>query len=421
MHFHLSIEGAGRLRGLAGLALAGALACGGGGKSSTDGESESGGTAGEAIAIDEFFVAAEQAFCGWAAGCGAFADAEACAAVHFFDAIYPRSLLASAQLQPGDDGVAVAYLLASHEAGRIEFDAEAAQTCLAYVETRGCFEPHTYAPSEEEVAGRAACGSIFRGTMVLNGPCLLSMECATPDDADVVCGFDPACGGNLCCLGGCRKLGTVPIGTPCTNQTPCEAGSFCARDPNSGLFTTCTAQRPVGAACQSLNECDDAGYCDLNSGVCRALAGKDQACQDFGDGGCQAGLFCADPGFDGNPTCYGYAALGESCPGEWYADGCKEIGVACDRDTNSCAGLPTAGQPCAPTNQGDGCAPSASCNWQTDTCVARAGEGEPCGDYIRCAGSLYCDGWDPVEARCRAPEVSSVCPVPAADALPEGT
>lgn len=420
MHARFGHEGRPRGPGrLAALALAAALGCGGGTSNGTEGESET-GTTGEALAIDEFFVAAEQAYCAWAVRCGGFVDETSCAAANFFDEIYPRGLLASAQLQPGEDGMAVKYVQASHAAGRIEFDADAARTCLDYVAARGCVEPHTYAPSEDEKAGREACGKVFRGTTVLNGPCLLSVECAPQDDGQAVCGFDPSCAGDPCCVGGCRVLGSVPIGTPCTSQTRCEPGSYCARDPNTNMFTVCSAQKQIGASCSRPNECKEGAYCDQNAGVCKALAGVGQACQDFGDGGCEPGLYCADPNWTGNAKCYAYGELGDACPGNWWEDGCNAFNTGCSESADKCIALPTAGQPCAQTNQ-DRCAPTARCDWQTDRCVALAGEGEPCDSNWQCAGALYCDGWDPSTARCRAPEVTTVCAVPAADALPEGT
>lgn len=413
---HLRIGGPAGRTWLAGAAIAAALGCNGYGGDTGGTDTDTGGTTGEALEFDDFFGAAEQSYCGWAVRCGAFADVDACLAAHFFDVIYPRSLLASAQLEAAEDGVAVEYLLAAYEVGRIEFDPAAAATCFAYVDARGCFQPHTYAASEDEIAGRAACSSILRGTMVQNGPCLLSLECAPQSDAEVVCGFAPTCQ-DACCIGGCRVLGTVPIGTPCTNQTRCEAGSFCANDPNTGQFTVCTKQKPIGASCQSSNECDESGSCDFNTGTCRAPVGAGQSCEGAG---CQPGLFCADPGFDGNAICYAYEELGKSCPGEWFQDGCKEFGAACSPSSNTCVALPGPGQPCAQTNEGQ-CALSASCDWQTQTCVARAGEGEPCGDGIRCAGGLLCDGWDPAVSRCRAPVITDICPVPGEDELPEGT
>lgn len=396
------------------------LACGGSGGATSDSDSDSntgttGDPAGEALEFSDFFLAAEQTYCDWAVRCGGFASAEACDAAEFFEVMYPRNLLASGYFDGGESGVAVEYLLASHAAGRIVFDAEAAAVCLAYVEARGCLEPGTYAPSEAEIAGQAACEAVMHGAMVANGPCLLSLECAAEDDARVVCGFAPTCS-DACCVGGCRTLTTAPIGTPCTNQTRCAEGSYCARDPDLGTFTTCSALRPIGAACQDGNECAADSFCDFNAGKCAGLVGEGESCVAFGSASCMPGLYCADPGFVDEGRCYAYAPLGGSCLNDWY-DGCNELGAICDQEATLCVAGPTAGQPC----QDGSCAPSASCDWNTDLCVAAAGEGEPCGQGVECAGALRCDGWDLAIARCQRPEITSVCPVPDENQLPEGT
>ncbi|MCY1060258.1 hypothetical protein [Nannocystis sp. SCPEA4] len=403
----------GRITGAA-VAMAATLACGGGGGSGTDSDTGTGGTTGEPIEFAEFFDHAEAAYCGWATRCGAFAAEEDCRAAEFFDSIYPSNLLAEARFDDGVSGQIVEYLLASHAAGRLEFDAEAAVACLAYVEARGCARPGTYVPDEAEAAGRAACAAVIRGTMVKNGPCLLSAECAPQDDATVVCGFDPTCS-DVCCVGGCRVLGSVPVGTPCNFATRCESGSFCASDPNTGFPTVCTAQQPVGGSCLNQIDCDASGFCV--DGKCKALAGEGERCGDWGQGGCQPGLFCAAPGDDMEGRCYAYNELGGACPGQWYEDGCSEYGVYCDWNSSQCVGPVGPGESCSERP----CGLTSTCDWQTNTCLPLSLENEPCGDSRRCAGALQCDGWDPSTARCRAPVIDGVCAVPGEDVLPEGT
>ncbi|WP_170135656.1 hypothetical protein [Nannocystis exedens] len=402
----------------AAVVLAAALGCGSDQTGATDSDTDTGtgtGTTGEAITLAEFFDLAEETYCGWAVRCGAFAEAADCRAVEFFETVYPPRLLAEARLDYGETGQAVEYLLASEAAGRLVFDAEAAASCLAYVEARGCALPGAYAAEEAELAGQAACNAILRGTMVENGPCLLSVECAPQEAATMVCGFDPSCS-EACCLGGCRRLASLSIGTPCNGNSRCQEGSFCGRDANTGMFTVCTAKQPVGAACLGSDECDAEGYCDFNTGECRALAGEGEPCSDFGDGGCRPGLYCADPGYLGNGRCYAFAPLGGACLADWYL-GCSALGSVCDPQGEQCVVAPGPGESCADRP----CGLTSSCEWYSQECVALAREGEPCGDSIRCAGALQCDGWDPASARCRAPEVTGVCAVPGEDELPQGT
>jgi hypothetical protein len=396
--------------------LAAALACGRDEPAATDTDADSEGTTGEAIALAEFFDLAEAAYCGWAVRCGAFAEAADCRAVEFFETIYPPRLLAEARLDGGDGGQAVEYLLASAEAGRLVFDAEAAATCLAYVEARGCEVPGSYVAEEAEAAGKAACDAILRGTTVENGPCLLSAECAPQDGRTMVCGFDPTCSDG-CCIGGCRPLAALPIGTPCNFNSRCEAGSYCAFDSDTGMFTVCTAKQPIGGACQGNDECVADAYCDFSAGECLALGGVGEPCADFGDGGCKPGLYCADPGYLGDGRCHEFAPLGGACLADWYL-GCGPLGSVCDLQAEQCVVAPGPGEAC-PSGT---CGLTSSCDWNTGTCVALGREGEPCGyESLRCAGALQCDGWDPAEARCRAPAVTSVCAVPGEGDLPQGT
>jgi hypothetical protein len=205
------------------------------------------------------------------------------------------------------------------------------------------------------------------------------------------------------------------VGTPCNGNSRCEPGSFCDRDPNTGAFTQCTAQRPAGGACQSVAECDADSFCDFQSGQCRALGAEGEPCAPFGEFGCQEGLFCADPEYVGAGRCRAFAPLGAACKADWYL-GCGTLGATCDPDSEQCVAAPGPGEPC-PTSV---CGLTSTCDWTTEVCVARSGEGEPCSySSPLCAGALRCDGWD--EARCVAPAIDSVCPVPAADQLPQGT
>src|SRR5690606_29931648 len=79
-------------------AVTATLGCNGGGAASGGTDTDTGtgtgtGTGAEALAFADFFAVAEQAYCGWATRCGAFASVEACDAVQFFDVVYPRNLL----------------------------------------------------------------------------------------------------------------------------------------------------------------------------------------------------------------------------------------------------------------------------------------------------------------------------------------
>lgn len=401
----------------AGLAAA-AVACG-------PNAAETEGTTGDAPAelqIHEFFIAAEEAYCGWAATCGGYEDAQACHATEFFDEWFQTDLLASGVFSPGGvRGTAVKYLLAAHDAGRIVFDGKAAADCLAYVKSRGCDRPGTYVAGEDELAGRAACEAIFHGTMVRNGPCYTGIECAAEDGAEVVCGLDPTCM-DACCVGGCRVLSGVPEGTPCTSQTRCEAGTYCAFDFNAGAFTVCSKQLDVGASCPFGNECKAGTYCDFFDTLqCRALGELGDPCWDQT---CVPGLYCGDKFGNGDRRCLEYVGEGEACGSSVV--GCRALDNVCSQ---TCVKLPKVGQACVENSY---CAPTATCNydWMTDTseCRPRAGVDEACGErydentgfyeVVNCLGGLVCDGFDLNTSRCHVPGVASVCPVPELEALP---
>lgn len=378
------------------------------------GGEESSGAPAE-LEIHDFFIAAETAYCGWATRCGAFDSADGCHAVEFFDVSYPDGLLASARLHDGSQGALVKYLLESYEGGRIEFDGEAAATCLAYVEGRGCDRPWTYEPTADEVAGRAACDAVFRGTMTRNGPCILSMECAHEETDTAVCGFDPTCV-EACCAGGCRVLVAPGEGESCNNTAGCQAGLYCAIDPNTFQPTVCTRQKALGQPCGSGNECADGGYCDFNSNACARPAKVGEPCFDVP---CEEGSYCVDLQNNGDARCLGFGGLGDPCV---YEDGCRPLNATCDWQASQCVELPKAGSACS--QSGQPCASSAFCDWNSNTCVARAVEGEACGwiggdfdgKYVQCAGALLCD--EANTARCEAPIAGNTCAVPELTPLP---
>jgi hypothetical protein len=408
------------LWGAAGVAAA-LVGCGPSSGEPPDGGEESSGPA-EELEIYDFFIAAETSYCGWAAKCGAFASADECMKVEFFDVQYPADLLAAGTFHRESGGSLVKYVMQAYSAGRIEFDAEAAASCLAYVESRGCDRAYTYAPSEEEVAGRKACASVFRGTMTRNGPCLLSLECAHEEGETALCGVDFTDCTDACCVGGCRVLIPGKLGEACNNTTGCQAGSYCASDPMTGNPTVCAAVKPIGQACSNSSECEATAYCDFINAVCAKRAAPGASCYEAE---CEAGSYCGDvsPDFSGDYRCLKYGQVGEPCAR--YSSGCKSLTAVCDGDQLKCVELPKTGSPCSQwSNEGNGCAPSASCDWQTNTCVANVGEGEACGymgddfggKYVACQGALLCTG--DTTQRCEVPQATSACAVPELQPLP---
>lgn len=396
--------------------------------------SDSGGTSDggppETMQMHEYFIAAEEAYCGWAATCGAYETADVCLAHEFFDVWFQTNLLASGVFSAGSTfgprGTAVKYLLAAHDAGRIEFDAQAATDCLAYVKSRGCDRPESVVPDEAQAAGIAACKAVFRGTMVRNGPCYSAAECAAEDGAEVVCGLNPSCM-DACCVGGCRVLSGVPQGEACTSQSRCEDGTYCAIDPNTGQGTVCSKQVGIGAACPFGNECATGTYCDFNTAQCAKVGQVGEPCPF---GACAPGLYCGEPKGDGYRVCLEFAAEGEACA--YYSNGCRALDNVCDQNSHTCVKYPTIGQDCFQFSQ---CEPAAACHYtpteNLPVCLARAELGEACGERydefngfyesMECLGGLVCDGTDLNTNHCVVPSVTTVCPVPELSALPDAT
>lgn len=114
---------------------------------------------------------------------------------------------------------------------------------------------------------------------------------------------------------------------------------------------------------------------------------------------CAAGLWCLagtciDPCNPEDP----YLHVGEACRDEMG----EALGICapdhwCDFQTDTCIALPGAGEPCY---GGEICAFGVVCDYSSGEglCVEAPGEGEPC-TYV-CAEQLYCDGDNGAEGTC---------------------
>ncbi len=376
--------------------------------SETGADTETGDTPATEVELDDFFTQAEAAYCEWQVGCHAFGAEERCRNVnHFEDRLSMRRLSGVGSA----DWLPTAYYKEAVEVGRIDYDKEAAATCLAYVRAQSCDLPEVHVYSEDELAGQAACAGLFTGRMGKNGPCLSAIECAEA----AVCGFDPTCV-DMCCVGACRVLPTVPkLGEPCTNS--CEGDSFCAFDPNTGTPTVCTASPALGQPCPQFS-CAGGSSCEFTGGdtpVCVGVKPVGAACG--GDGGnCDVGLVCTrDQNYD-NGVCLRPADEGESCDRFSPDIVCRRFDNVCDA-TDKCAALPGKGETCEDYRcRGDFfCAVGNG----TQKCSPVADAGEGCGypnydgSYVPCSGDNVCDPNDDFSVyTCVTPNPASPCPVP---------
>ncbi|MDC0669330.1 hypothetical protein [Nannocystis radixulma] len=328
----------------------------------------------------------EEALCAWASGCSVFQARGQCRDALVWDT--------SGRFQ---------YLLEAVDAGRVGFDAAAAEACLEQVSAQVCDGELLNAVlfSTGPAAAPEVCHDVFVGKVRNYDPCLNSEECAG-DNA--VCGFNPAgCPDNMCCAGACRVLGGPPeIGEPCTGS--CGDDAFCAFDPNTGQPTVCTARRGEGKPCDDdFNACQAALYCDSSEFKCKPRGDSGASCEYSNS--CAEGLECYSYP-NGERSCQTLPGEGQSCSNNNYP-ACARYDNYCDPN-GTCRKLPLPGEPCLDWN----CVPYAVCatNAGSPVCVRRGSLDSDCGPstgYTQCIGHLFCEN-----DRCVEPDPEPVCSLP---------
>ena len=402
---------------LSGALMASGLAgCNNGGDDDTTGstgateETGAESSTGEPVAevgFDDFYAAAEQAFCEWQVACRQYGVTERCQTV-----IHMESRLSMQQLSGVGlaDAVPIDYMKEAIKVGRIGFDEEKAATCLAFVGKRSCDITYLHPWTEEELAGQAACAGVFTGRMGRNGPCLSAAECAETS----VCGFDPNCV-DACCVGACRVLAQpLALGEACGGNAPCAVDSYCANDPNTSMPTVCTASPTVGQPCDGA--CTAGSFCDYtgDTPVCRVPKAEGAIC--YGDHECERPGICRYNDIDYTGKCFRPRDEGEACDFDSdYGPQCLRFDNACDLGGLVCGPLPSKGENCPDyACQGDYFCSEA----QGERCVPVADAGEPCGyspanyDFVPCSGDNFCD-FEAESGVCQEPSGAAGCAVPA--------
>lgn len=113
---------------------------------------------------------------------------------------------------------------------------------------------------------------------------------------------------------------------------------------------------------------------------------------------CAQGLWCLAGSCQDPCGGSGLLGLGDACRDEMGQSlGQCDTNLWCDFETSSCIALPGAGEPCY---GGEICAPGAVCDYSSGDglCVAAPGEGEAC-TYV-CDVGFYCNGVDGAEGTC---------------------
>jgi len=153
--------------------------------------------------------------------CGLFADEASC------------EQATSSQLQ----------VFADVDAGKTQYDGEAAARCLAGVAALGC----SYSGQASLPAVRRQCAGMFKGTVPNGGACLGGQECVSQS-----CNTG-ACNGLACCAGVCQA--EVLAGGDCRpTGSVCAEGLFC-HFVSSGSGDVCAPLVAAGQMCNPGDQC----------------------------------------------------------------------------------------------------------------------------------------------------------------------
>lgn len=321
----------------------------------------------------------EAALCEWATSCRVFEETKQCR----------ESLL-------WEEFGRFGYMAEAIAAGRARFDEDAAARCFEAIEALPCTADELEAILFREgfAAAPPACQGVYVGTVGNYEPCMHSGECV----GDAVCGFPPC--DEACCEGSCRQLGGgAELGEPCAGS--CEAGAYCARDPDTGSFTVCEARRDVGAACDESRVCEASLFCRFEGGSGRCEARGEAGAGCTSGESCAEGLMCYLLDFESEGRCRRPPELGDVCNPSLYP-ACEHVASYCDYESHTCQPLAEPGEPCGE----QGCVPYARCDYSgvTPTCAPRGGLGDATSD---CLGHLQWEG-----ERCVEPEAPPRCEVP---------
>jgi len=218
--------------------------------------------------------------------------------------------------------------------GRLAFDAQYADECLARVAAARC---RSQTPALED------CLNAFHGTVAPGGGCIWTLDCANgscpPSRAcvarvgvDGVCQSDEECEAGLWCSS-LRCVAQGSEGSDCVNDRGCGYGLSC-------VVGRCRSQGDPGAPCMEDNHCLVGLFCDGMPSHCApqlpigGACGSDHACQD--------GLVCVGRSFDpmthgvtGPGTCVRYADVGEACDSTRLESRCPSD-MFCATTSNTC-------------------------------------------------------------------------------------
>jgi hypothetical protein len=279
------------------------------------------------------------------------------------------------------------YLLDAINAGRVRYDASAAQGCLDKIQGLGCSFETT------RVLKQPPCDRAFQGSVKLGGNCAVNADCV---------------GASFCKLGdSCPGICTrqQKAGASCEKNDQCEQGLTCARNG------TCTEPSKrgkscgggVAAQCAADLECIDADSAQHKAGTCKGpgdlLVGQlGEACDPTSNRLCVDGLSCAAQNTSNAIPSFACAKPAEAdapcqfglptpCPDDQYCDADLSMG----QFSGTCRDLPAAGEACTNTLGARACTPGLECD-SDQQCHPANRLGQPCVSNRGCAGGSCVSG-----------------------------
>lgn len=282
--------------------------------------------------------------------------------------------------------------------GRIVFDMDRLDECVAAIEAQACNVRSSRRP--------AVCEEAIDGKVALGGDCVISEDCS---------GTTSYCRVTDTCPGECAPL--LNAGDACTATEQCANGLVCEGISGSAQ---CVAPGDPGDNCTLTSDSSDAlaackrgTRCTPNVGddpTCKSVSvvyvrQNGQTCDPTAGSFCDVGLACTNT--PSGLTCAPIAARDgacfraqpSQCPAGQYCDAMTMMGGTC-RD------LPEEGETCLPSTRSQRCAPGFVCLLHSagdvdDECTGKVANGDGCSESLECySGS--CNG-----TMCVTP--SSVC------------
>ena len=269
---------------------------------------------------------------------------------------------------------------------------------------------------EPAMLGAACVASPVANPCGLGLVCDASNHCSAPLAVGATCDSTAQCQAGLTCTNAQCTVVAL-LGDGCTGPNTCGSARGCGRAPET---RTCSTPDNVGDACLT-DTCATGLVCPVDM-TCTVLPGPGNACLDGTY--CAAGATC----LDGVGTCAVLPGINQTCAAgsRFCADG-----LGCRFSDNTCQPGPAAGQECLLnppdyvcaaglgcdfgssgsickplTGAGAACNTDRTCNavtycdGNTQTCVARHGNGARCEQPNECTGGLEC-AFAPGGSRCR--------------------